>query len=186
MNHSLILTLWSLRRLRSDELPQVAAEWLADGLDSAALRELAGISSPEMSEVGPLFEKAASQLQMTIPEKEEALAFLARHYAQQIVDGALSPYDGARRIWWQVSNELDAPSQLLLSFVGAASEIEDLPERSLQDGYDRKKYAGELEAMIIASARELLKTEPNQALQHNDPSCHVSCLRTPRASRDRG
>jgi len=26
----------------------------------------------------------------------------------------------------------------------------------------------------------------NQALQHNDPSCHVSCLRTPRASRGRG
>jgi len=30
------------------------------------------------------------------------------------------------------------------------------------------------------------KPEPNQALQHNDPSSHVSCLRTPRASRDRG
>jgi hypothetical protein len=27
---------------------------------------------------------------------------------------------------------------------------------------------------------------PNQALQHNDPSCHVSCLRTPRASQGRG
>ena len=27
---------------------------------------------------------------------------------------------------------------------------------------------------------------PNQALQHNDPSCHVSCFRTPRASRGRG
>jgi hypothetical protein len=26
----------------------------------------------------------------------------------------------------------------------------------------------------------------NQALQHNDPSCHVPCLRTPRASRGRG
>jgi len=31
-----------------------------------------------------------------------------------------------------------------------------------------------------------IKSEPNQALQHNDPSCHESCLRTPRASRDRG
>jgi hypothetical protein len=31
-----------------------------------------------------------------------------------------------------------------------------------------------------------LRNEPNQALQHNDPSCHVSCLRTPRASRGRG
>jgi len=30
------------------------------------------------------------------------------------------------------------------------------------------------------------KNEPNKAVQHNDPSCHGSCLRTPRASRDRG
>ena len=30
------------------------------------------------------------------------------------------------------------------------------------------------------------KNEPNQALQHNDPSCHVSCFRTPRASWGRG
>jgi hypothetical protein len=30
------------------------------------------------------------------------------------------------------------------------------------------------------------KRKPNQALQHNDPSCHASCLRTPRASRGRG
>ena len=34
----------------------------------------------------------------------------------------------------------------------------------------------------IADARK----RANQALQHNDPSCHVSCLRTPRASRGRG
>ena len=32
----------------------------------------------------------------------------------------------------------------------------------------------------------VISKEPNQALQHNDPSCHVSCLRTPRASWGRG
>jgi hypothetical protein len=31
-----------------------------------------------------------------------------------------------------------------------------------------------------------LTTEPNQALQHNDPSCHAPCVRTCRASRGRG
>ena len=30
------------------------------------------------------------------------------------------------------------------------------------------------------------KIRANQALQHNDPSCHVPCLRTYRASRGRG
>jgi hypothetical protein len=31
-----------------------------------------------------------------------------------------------------------------------------------------------------------IENPPNQALQHNDPSCHVSCFRTPRASWGRG
>jgi len=43
----------------------------------------------------------------------------------------------------------------------------------------------------VAKAIDLLKAKkktipPNQAVQHNDPSCHESCLRTPRASRGRG
>jgi len=37
-----------------------------------------------------------------------------------------------------------------------------------------------------AAHAAIYKTEANQALQHNDPSCHVSCLRTPHASRGRG
>ena len=42
----------------------------------------------------------------------------------------------------------------------------------------------DLEAEI--KARFPSKKPPNQALQHNDPSCHVPCLRTNRASRGRG
>jgi hypothetical protein len=38
----------------------------------------------------------------------------------------------------------------------------------------------------VDKRKKMKTTEPNQALQHNDPSCHVSCLRTPRASRGRG
>jgi hypothetical protein len=32
----------------------------------------------------------------------------------------------------------------------------------------------------------VIEKEPNQALQHNDPSCHAPCMRTCRASRGRG
>ena len=38
----------------------------------------------------------------------------------------------------------------------------------------------------LPEAIEAQKRKANQALQHNDPSCHESCLRTPRASRGRG
>jgi hypothetical protein len=57
------------------------------------------------------------------------------------------------------------------------------------DGYF-EDFAG-FHDVPLSKAIDLLKAHkqkrpPNQALQHNDPSCHVSCLRTPRASRDRG
>jgi len=39
---------------------------------------------------------------------------------------------------------------------------------------------------IIRSIEWKRQNPPNQAVQHNDPSCHESCLRTPRASRGRG
>lgn len=38
----------------------------------------------------------------------------------------------------------------------------------------------------IYPPNSLKPNPPNQTLQHNDPSYHVSCLRTPRASRGRG
>jgi len=39
---------------------------------------------------------------------------------------------------------------------------------------------------ILRQWIKIIKKTPNQALQHNDPNCHESCLRTPRASRGRG
>ena len=49
----------------------------------------------------------------------------------------------------------------------------------------------ELKTCSVADGRfradiRIEKKPANQALQHNDPSCHESCLRTPRASWGRG
>jgi len=156
MSRSLTLTLWALHRLPSEQLPEVATDWLVSGLDSPSLCELAGLGSTVMSEAGPLFERALAELKITVPSEDEALMSLARHYARQIVEGAMSPYDGARKIWWEVYNALEKPNELLVTFVGAASELEDLPVRTFQDGYDRRKYASELEGTIVSTAREVL------------------------------
>lgn len=164
MDLSLTLALWALDRLSSDQLPLVAADWLSEGRDAPALRELAGIQSPAMSEVGPLFSRALSELRLIPPAKEEALGLLGHHYAQQIVEGVVSPYEGARMIWWQVANSMDRPSEILLSFVGAASELDDLSERSSEDGLDRAKYRRELEEMVVESARALLKGGPHPSM----------------------
>ena len=46
----------------------------------------------------------------------------------------------------------------------------------------RQRYGGKGSTLYFSKQIE----KANQALQHNDPSCHESCLRTPRASRGRG
>jgi hypothetical protein len=156
MSPILTLALFKLGRLQSEELPQIATSWMVNGVDSPSLRQLAGLASPIMSEAGPLFEKTLAELQTPLPSKNDALMILARNFAQQIVDGTISPHNGAGQIWWRVSNEMDAHDPLLLPFVGAASELDDLDDRTLEDGHDRKNYREELTASIVASARGLL------------------------------
>lgn len=156
MDSALTLVLWSLGRLRSEELPIVAGEWLSKGLDSASLRLLAGETSPIMSDAGPLFEKCLAELGFVAPNKNEALLALAKHCAQEIVDGNVTPYEGAGRICREVASQMDHPSPLFLSFVGAASELDDVPERSFDDGVDRSGYVRELDDSIIVSAKEML------------------------------
>jgi hypothetical protein len=170
MKTSLILAGWTLQRLHSERLPGIATDWLMAGYDSPALRELAGIATPIMSEAGPVFERVLAELAWKVPAKDEALLIVAHDAAQGIVEGAIPPYEGARIIWWGVANELEHPSQLLLDFVGAASELEDIPERSAHDGLDRQNYILEMEATIRSSARKLLEQTTPEALRRKSSS----------------
>jgi hypothetical protein len=55
---------------------------------------------------------------------------LATHYARQIISGSVTPYDGARNIWWNVANRFMQEKEIwnqLRIFVGLASEYEDYP-----------------------------------------------------------
>src|SRR5437879_6438820 len=81
--------------LRSAELPRVAMEALAQGLDSPALRRLAGELKPTASECEPQFRQALSQLSIPLPTREAARLIVARYNAMQIVNGLISPYRGA-------------------------------------------------------------------------------------------
>lgn len=157
MEPSYCAALFVVGRMESDRLPGLAAGWLADGLDSPSLRALAGAELPIMSEVAPLFRKALHEIGVDIPTKDEALMMFARDYAERIVAGSLTAHAGAGLIWWHVTNEMERPSQLLLSFVGAASELDDLEDRTAEDGADRKEYRRQLEEQILESARDLLK-----------------------------
>ncbi len=127
---------------RPEELPGLAARALAEGLDSPALRELAGLSRNDPRQARDLFAVAMEQLGVEAPASRWDAA---RLWASEIVDGTLAPYEGARLIWWHCWEELGRPDELT-PFVGLASECEDDPGR-------RRLY----ENYIVVEARRLVR-----------------------------
>ena len=63
---------WVLGLLTSEELPKIAMDALQNGLDTPALRQLAGELRPIMADVGPLFKKVLVQLGTNLPSRREA------------------------------------------------------------------------------------------------------------------
>jgi hypothetical protein len=116
--------------LTSEEALAVSSAALDAGVYSESLGLLA-YEEPIWSQVGPLFERALSELGIPIPSRQEASLILAREHARRIVAGEVAPYEGARRIWWEIANELGADPSLRM-FVGLASEWEDAPAHRRQ------------------------------------------------------
>jgi len=148
-------TLDLLHLIGSEKLPQVACSALEQGLDSPALRQLAGELKPVASESVPLLIRALGELSICQPDRNAARLIVARFYARQILDGSLSPYDGACRIWWGPANDAlekeKEPEQVsswlkLRHFIAFASEYQD-------DVENREAW----EADILIAARELLE-----------------------------
>jgi hypothetical protein len=133
----------ALGRLRSEDAIATASSALDRGVYSESLGLLL-YEQPVWSEVGSLFATALSELGIPVPPRNEASLTIAREYARQIMAGETSPYEGARRIWWEVANEPGADSSLL-AFVGLASEWEDSPH-----------YRPEYEADIMEEAQRLV------------------------------
>ena len=134
-------------RLPSSELPELAVGALEAGFDSPALRQLAGELDPTWADSGPLFDRILLDLGITPLPRPEAADALARHYASQIVSGAVTPYEGASRIWWDVANECsDDPErwEQYSVFVGLGSEWEDHPPRRVDYERDIRDEAAKL------------------------------------------
>ncbi|QLH22571.1 hypothetical protein [Streptomyces sp. Rer75] len=84
------------------ELPMLAAEALARGVDSPALRTLAGLSRADASR--ELFWQAMAELGFPRPDPETAWHHRMRWAAQSLLRGELSPYDASDQIYWCASH----------------------------------------------------------------------------------
>ena len=137
----------------SEDLPEVATEALVDGYDSPALRHAAGIRRQDVVEARDVFLVALDELGIAIPSEEEACWEHAREVAHAIVNGHISPRQGASELW-QLWHRMEREGDLRI-FVGLASEWDDHPKL-------RTKY----EVDIIAEARALLsRSEPRTWIQ---------------------
>jgi len=101
--------LWKMGRLSPEEVPRIACDALESGLDSPALRYLAGLDRPTSREIGSAFDDACSQLGIlpapaTVVEKREGDAWIlnamkiATHISSQILNGTLDPAEGWLRL----------------------------------------------------------------------------------------
>ena len=96
-------------KLHPEDLPNIACAALENGLDSPALRSLAGLKRPTRRELGGLFDDACSQLGI-LPASAAAVegrlsdqwiwdaTQIARHLSSQILNGTLDPVEA----WFQV------------------------------------------------------------------------------------
>ncbi len=146
MGLELAAALLASGKLTNEVAIAAAISALDEGLDSESLR-LVFYETPGSSGTIRLFAAALSELGIPVPPRDEASLTIARVYARQILDGRVTPYEGARRIWWELANEPGAGPSLRV-FVGLASEWEDAP-----------RHRPEYEAEIMSAAQELANGE---------------------------
>ncbi|MEV6976267.1 hypothetical protein [Kitasatospora sp. NPDC093806] len=87
-------------RVPPEDLPMEAAQLLAIGLDSPALRDVAGRTRREdTAEIEGLFRQAVGELGTAIPDEESAERCLLHYLAGQLVAGTKTPGEVAAMVW---------------------------------------------------------------------------------------
>jgi hypothetical protein len=118
----------------TQKLPNFAAAALSQGTDCQALRELAGLSSVDVTEAGKLLERAVHELGLTVPDKPTAALRYAICVSRLILSNEVAPYEAAMALWDASLAVGDSSFHELDAFIYAASEYVDRPsDRALFD-----------------------------------------------------
>ena len=131
------------RSLASEDLPDIATGALVRGLDSPALRILAGQSRDDVRDSADLFRVALDELGIDLLDADSAQWHLARRTAGDMAAGRIRAARGATELWLAYLKVRDNGD--LRVFVGLASTLDDHPEDAEQ-----------IEVDMVAAARELL------------------------------
>lgn len=138
------------------DLQKCAEALAAQGLDSPGLTQLLISDSPYSEDTRVLFEKAAKELGHEIPTKAEAVSGLVRGLAESIVNGELSEYEGALKIWKEVLCALEKIPDDLWVFKSEASLIESCMTDFEEHGSDHTALVEVSQANIMSAAKTWL------------------------------
>src|ERR1700753_2418984 len=95
---------YALGKVSVEDLPELAVKMLEDGEDAPALRVLAASQGGDWQQFSRVFGRALKESGGQMPSRQEAMLYLARIIAKSVLEGELSPPEGARRIWWELSS----------------------------------------------------------------------------------
>jgi hypothetical protein len=84
--------------LYGEDLPGLAVTLLETGLDSPAMRELAGLGRPTLREAGPTFERMLAELGEPSLSEAEAINILGAVTATLVFKGKLQPGAAADKL----------------------------------------------------------------------------------------
>lgn len=141
------------------EIAAIAEQLIRQGIESNCLADLAaGVYELGIKDA---IKEVFKELGIDLPTHEEAGFLLAKYYASKIIDGSLSPYEGARKIWMEVevNEENKYEFEPLRVFAGLASEYEDFSEEDRLEFYGKEECVNkqaEIDKVIIEEAKILL------------------------------
>ncbi|MFB7383790.1 hypothetical protein ACFC6U_35995 [Kitasatospora purpeofusca] len=137
-------------RYRADEippedLPMIAAEALAAGLDTPMLCELAGLPrNADAHDICDAFDQALSESGIGLPDPGLARRHALRRLAARLVEGEVAPADVATDDWWET--EVETAEER--SFVRLIPQCACCLEYTL--GLDQQTWAAELRIAALA------------------------------------
>jgi hypothetical protein len=145
-----VATLWSVDRSSHEAVVEVACDTLVAGLDSEALRKLAGVMETEAQiEVPPLLERTMAELGLVLYQRgtKDGQVAAANSMARNCIEGRMAPQNLAA---WAHDTFRHGENARLEPFL------------SLNDEYDRMTNTGksgeQLDAAVLAESGRLLGT----------------------------
>lgn len=139
------------------QFPDIAIQALLDGAEAPSFMLLAGESgSAPPADLRALLVAALAESGILLPDPVAAAHMVKRDYAQQVISGAFSPIDGARRIiglYQKIENLLPQPNRYVGDTFGIA-KLYGLEDAWCDSPSERSSLEAELHQECARVARE--------------------------------